>query len=124
MNKKLFFFLFFLFLACILSVSCSNKDKTGSGGNSKIDSKYAGTWIYTGTSSGTAFIVNGDGSLDFGANVTAQIEGSGDTYTVTTTIEGTTYKMQIKFTSETTAEISNVLYPNDPKQYVTKQAQQ
>ncbi len=35
MNKKLFFY---FILVGILSVSCSNKDKTGSGSNTKIDS--------------------------------------------------------------------------------------
>ncbi|OEJ13936.1 hypothetical protein BFL38_04145 [Brachyspira hampsonii] len=123
MNKKLFSILFTLFLAGILSVNCSNKDKTGSGGNAKIDSKYAGTWVYTDSDSSTAFIVNSDGSLVFGQDATTQVEGSGDTYIVTIIIEGTTYKIQIKFTSETAAEISNVLYPEDPKQYVTKQQQ-
>lgn len=48
MNKKLFSILFTLFLVGILSVSCSNKDKTGSdsssNSNGKIDTIYKGDW--------------------------------------------------------------------------------
>ncbi|MEI0796723.1 hypothetical protein R4Q14_00125 [Brachyspira intermedia] len=50
MNKKLFSILFTLFLVGILSVSCSNADKTGSGSNTntdnnvKVDSQYVGDW--------------------------------------------------------------------------------
>ena len=51
MNKKLFSILFTLFLAGILSVSCSNADKTGSNteNNTNTDNdvdntSYVGTW--------------------------------------------------------------------------------
>ena len=46
MNKKLLSILFTLFLVGILSISCSNKDKTGSdsssNGNIKVDTIYTG----------------------------------------------------------------------------------
>ena len=64
MNKRLFSILFTLFLAGVLSVSCSNADKTGSGETKPtgIDSKYAGTWIGGGDLARQKIVINADGS--------------------------------------------------------------
>lgn len=50
MNKKLLTIFLSLFLVGILSVSCSNKDKTGAGDTSTpktIDPKHSGIWEYS-----------------------------------------------------------------------------
>ena len=60
MNKRLFSILFTLFLAGVLSVSCSNKDKTSQ--STGIDSKYAGTWIGGEGLTGQTIVINADGS--------------------------------------------------------------
>ena len=64
MNKRLFSILFTLFLVGVLSVSCSNADKTGSGETKPtgIDSKYAGTWIGGGGLADQTIVINADGS--------------------------------------------------------------
>ena len=88
MNKKLFSILFILFLACILSVSCSNKDKTGSGGNAKVDTTYKGNWYTADDQSNIFMTVKDDGDVSFpgiesmGATG-KKVEGSGSSYTVT-----------------------------------------
>lgn len=56
---------FFLFLAGILSVSCSNKDKTGSCSNAKIDTTYKGNWYISGDSSSVFMAVKDDGDVSF-----------------------------------------------------------
>ncbi|CRF35583.1 hypothetical secreted protein [Brachyspira suanatina] len=87
MNKKLFSILFTLFLVGILSVSCSNKDKTGSGdGNSTA--KYAGDWYTDDSVPELVMKVDSNGNISF-PGIEAQgaaikgIEGSGSSYTVT-----------------------------------------
>lgn len=62
MDKKLLSILFALFIIGVLSVSCSNKDKTSQ--KTGIDSKYAGTWIGGGESlQDQTIIINADGSV-------------------------------------------------------------
>uniref|UniRef100_UPI003F4B0B60 hypothetical protein n=1 Tax=Brachyspira catarrhinii TaxID=2528966 RepID=UPI003F4B0B60 len=92
MNKKLFSILFTLFLAGILSVSCSNKDKTGSdsssNSNGKIDNIYAGDWYTDDAVPDLVMKVDANGNISFptieiqGAAIKG-IEGSGSSYTVT-----------------------------------------
>ena len=117
MNKKLLSILFTLFLAGILSVSCSNTDKTGSGETKPtgIDSKYAGTWIGGGDLTGQTIVINADGSAEnqtAGVNMPASsITKNSDTsytanYTLNpspeVTVKGT---MDIEFTSDTSASV-------------------
>ena len=110
MNKKLFSILFILFLACILSVSCSNKDKTGSGGNVKIDTTYKGNW-YTADSQYLFMTVKDDGDVSF-PGIESQgatgkkVEGSGSSYTVTYSGPGAPdLVLQITFTDSSTGTV-------------------
>ena len=72
MNKKLLLILSTLFLIGLLSVSCSNEDKTGTGGEdttgsrvpTEIAAKYNGTYAAQGNS---AFIVVKEGFFGMGA---------------------------------------------------------
>ena len=103
MSKKISTIFLSLFLIGILSVSCSNKDKTGAGdGNSAVDNskgieQYAATYKSDSqydTSSGKISIyirVNADGSIDMGmdenftigGNMPAStISGSGNNYNI------------------------------------------
>lgn len=90
MNKKLFSILFTLFLVGILSISCSNKDKTGSSSNAKVDSIYAGDWYEKSDQSYTDIVmsISADGSISV-PNIEKQnppskkVEGSGNSYTIT-----------------------------------------
>ncbi|AEM22969.1 hypothetical protein Bint_2363 [Brachyspira intermedia PWS/A] len=52
MNKKILSIIFTLFLAGLLSVSCSNKDTTGTGGNNDNGGASTTTTIPTGTQDG------------------------------------------------------------------------
>ena len=87
MNKKLFSIFLTMFLVGILSVSCSNANKTGSdsSSNAKVDSIYAGDW-WEGTE--LVMKIDGNGNISF-PGIEAQgaaikgIEGSGSSYTVT-----------------------------------------
>lgn len=118
MNKKLLSILFTLFLAGILSVSCSNADKTGSGETKPtgIDSKYAGTWTGGGDLAGQTIVINADGSAqnqDEGVNMPASsiTKNSDTSYTANYTLNpgsGVTVKgtMNIKFTSDTSAKVT------------------
>ena len=71
MNKKLLLILSTLFLIGLLSVSCSNEDKTGTGGEdttgsrvpTEIAAKYNGTYAVQDNS---AFIVVKEGKLGMG----------------------------------------------------------
>lgn len=126
MNKRLFSILFTLFLAGILSVSCSNADKTGSGETKPtgIDSKYAGTWIGGGGLAGQTIVINEDGSAqnqDEGVNMPASsiTKNSDTSYTANYTFNpdtGVTVKgtMNIEFTSDTSANVTGqniITYP-------------
>ena len=81
MNKKLLLILSTIFLIGLLSVSCSNEDKTGTGGEdttgsrvpTKIDAKYNGTYA----AQDRAFIVVKEGF--FGMGETEQQAG-GDNF--------------------------------------------
>ena len=118
MNKKLLSILFTLFLAGILSVSCSNADKTGSGETKPtgIDSKYAGTWIGGEGLAGQTIVINADGSAqnkDEGVNMPASsiTKNSDTSYTANYTLNpntGVTVKgtMDIEFTSDTSATVT------------------
>ena len=116
MNKRLFSILFTLFLAGVLSVSCSNKDKTSQ--STGIDSKYAGTWIGGGGLAGQTIVINADGSASSknqNQNVdipASSITKNSDTsYTANytfnpnteVTVKGT---MNIEFTTDTSANVT------------------
>ena len=115
MNKKLFSILFTLFLIGVLSVSCSNKDKTSQ--PTGIDSKYADKWLISGTGDqkldNTILTINGDGSItdDTGNNIPASqiTKNSNNSYTAITTLSenGSTNKItiNIEFTAETSANL-------------------
>ena len=114
MNKRLFSILFTLFLAGVLSVSCSNKDKTSQ--STGIDSKYAGTWIGGGGLAGQTIVINADGSAK---NQTQNVDipassitkNSDTSYTANytfnpnteVTVKGT---MNIEFTTDTSANVT------------------
>ena len=127
MNKKLLSILFTLFLAGILSVSCSNTDKTGSGETKPtgIDSKYAGTWIGGGDLAGQTIVINADGSAK---NQTQNVDmpassitkNSDTSYTANYTLNpssGVTVKgtMNLEFTSDTSANVTgkNIITSSD-----------
>ena len=127
MNKRLFSILFTLFLAGVLSVSCSNADKTGSGETKPtgIDSKYAGTWIGGGSLDGQTIIINADGSAQSqpeGVDMPASsiTKNSDTSYTANYTLNpntGVTVKgtMNIEFTSDTSANVTGkniITYPD------------
>ena len=118
MNKRLFSILFTLFLVGVLSVSCSNADKTGSGETKPtgIDSKYAGTWIGGGDLARQKIVINADGSAQ---NQTEGIDmpassitkNSDTSYTANYTFNpytGVTVKgtMDIEFTTDTSATVT------------------
>ncbi|WP_096737547.1 hypothetical protein [Brachyspira sp. G79] len=117
MNKKLLSILFTLFLAGILSVSCSNADKTGSGETKPtgIDSKYAGTWIGGGDLVDQTIIINTDGSarnesqnIDMPASSITKNSDTSYTANYTINTDGYTSKgtMNIEFTSDTSANVT------------------
>lgn len=114
MNKRLFSILFTLFLVGVLSVSCSNKDKTSQ--STGIDSKYAGTWIGGGDLAGQTIVINADGSAK---NQTQNVDmpassitkNSDTSYTANYTLNhssGFTVKgtMNLEFTSDTSANVT------------------
>ncbi|MEI0494868.1 hypothetical protein R4J09_05525 [Brachyspira intermedia] len=114
MNKRLFSILFTLFLVGVLSVSCSNKDKTSQ--STGIDSKYAGTWIGGGDLAGQTIVINADGSAK---NQTQNVDmpassitkNSDTSYTANYTLNpssGVTVKgtMNLEFTSDTSANVT------------------
>ena len=113
MNKKLFSILFTLFLIGVLSVSCSNKDKTSQ--PTGIDSKYADKWLISGDQGidNTILTINADGSItdDTGNNIPASqiTKNSNNSYTAITTLSenGSTNKItiNIEFTAETSANL-------------------
>ena len=117
MNKRLFSILFTLFLVGVLSVSCSNADKTGSGETKPtgIDSKYAGTWIGGGDLTGQTIVINADGSAknqtqDVDMPASSITKNSDTSYTANYTFNpytGVTVKgtMNIEFTSDTSASV-------------------
>ena len=117
MNKRLFSILFTLFLVGVLSVSCSNADKTGSGETKPtgIDSKYAGNWIGGGDLAGQTIVINADGSAENqteGINMPASsiTKNSDTSYTANYTLNPSpevTVKgsMNIEFTSDTSADV-------------------
>lgn len=127
MNKRLFSILFTLFLVGVLSVSCSNADKTGSGETKPtgIDSKYAGNWIGGGDLAGQTIVINADGSAENqteGINMPASsiTKNSDTSYTANYTLNpstGVTVKgsMNIEFTSDTSADVkgeNTTTYPD------------
>ena len=114
MNKKLFSILFTLFLIGVLSVSCSNKDKTSQ--STGIDSKYAGTWIGGGDLAGQKIVINADGSaknqtMNIDMPASSITKNSDTSYTANytfnpnteVTVKGT---MNIEFTSDTSANVA------------------
>ena len=114
MNKRLFSILFTLFLVGVLSVSCSNKDKTSQ--STGIDSKYAGTWIGGGDLAGQTIVINADGSAQnqtVGVDMPASsiTKNSDTSYTANytfnpnteVTVKGT---MNIEFTTDTSANVT------------------
>ncbi|WP_297297617.1 hypothetical protein [uncultured Brachyspira sp.] len=141
MNKKLLSILFTLFLAGILSVSCSNADKTGSGETKPtgIDSKYAGNWIGGGDLAGQTIVINADGSAKNqteGVDMPASsiTKNSDTSYTANYTLNpstGVTVKgtMNIEFTTDTSANVKgqNIItdsygtYPQNINGTLTKQ---
>ncbi|MEI0526902.1 hypothetical protein R4K54_13395 [Brachyspira murdochii] len=68
MNKKLLYILFTLFLTGILSVSCSNADKTGA---EETINKYKGTIYHSENNDGRYVSINEDGSITIKVNDTA-----------------------------------------------------
>ena len=106
MNKKLFSILFTLFLIGVLSVSCSNKDKTSQ--PTGIDSKYADKWLISGDQGidNTILTINADGSItdDTGNNIPASqiTKNSNNSYTAITTLSenGSTNKITINIEYE------------------------
>lgn len=118
MNKRLFSILFTLFLVGVLSVSCSNADKTGSGETKPtgIDSKYAGTWIGGGHLTGQTIVINADGSaknqtMNIDMPASSITKNSDTSYTANYTFNpntGVTVKgtMDIEFTSDTSANVT------------------
>ncbi|PTY39096.1 hypothetical protein [Brachyspira hampsonii] len=138
MNKKLFSILFTLFLVGVLSVSCSNKDKTGSGESTEsgkgfgFDQKYAYTWIAEGFDAesglnGQQYTINQDGSMtpQGGSIIPASeiIKNSDSSYTIYgkntdsntgDIISKTT--MNIDFTSDTSAVITIIVENINPSQ--------
>ena len=118
MNKRLFSILFTLFLVGILSVSCSNADKTGSGETKPtgIDSKYAGTWIGGGDLARQKIVINADGSaqnqtMNIDMPASSITKNSDTSYTANYTFNpntGVTVKgtMNIEFTSDTSANVT------------------
>ena len=118
MNKKLLSILFTLFLVGVLSVSCSNADKTGSGETKPtgIDSKYAGTWMGGGDLAGQKIVINADGSaknqtMNIDMPASSITKNSDTSYTANYTLNpstGVTVKgtMNIEFTSDTSANVT------------------
>ncbi|WP_304332577.1 hypothetical protein [Brachyspira innocens] len=117
MNKRLFSILFTLFLVGILSVSCSNADKTGSGETKPTGiGKYAGTWTGGGDLTGQTIVINADGSAQNqteGINMPASsiTKNSDTSYTANYTLNpstGVTVKgtMNIEFTTDTSATVT------------------
>ena len=107
MNKKLFSILSTLFLVGILFVSCSNKDKTGSSSNAKVDVAYAGDW-YEGEQLAMKIDSNGDisvPSLEIGDTTDKKVEGSGNSYTITYTKGTDKIVLQITFTDNNNATV-------------------
>ena len=111
MNKRLFSILFTLFLVGILSVSCSNKDKTGSdsssNSNGKVDTIYAGDW-YEDELLAMKIDSNGDisvPSLEIGDTTDKKVEGSGNSYTITYTKGTDKIVLQITFTDNNNATV-------------------
>ena len=117
MNKRLFSILFTLFLVGVLSVSCSNADKTGSGETKPTGiGKYAGTWTGGGDLDGQTIVINADGSAK---NQTQNVDmpassitkNSDTSYTANytfnpnteVTVKGT---MNIEFTTDTSANVT------------------
>ncbi|MEI0796724.1 hypothetical protein R4Q14_00130 [Brachyspira intermedia] len=86
MNKKLLSILFTLFLVGILSISCSNKDKTGSDSSSNLDASYAGDW-YSINDNSKVMVIDANGNISFpdleGSPATKKVEVSGNSCTVT-----------------------------------------
>lgn len=127
MNKRLFSILFTLFLVGVLSVSCSNADKTGSGETKPtgIDSKYAGTWIGDGDLTGQRIIINTDGSVrnesqNIDMPASSITKNSDTSYTANYTLNpstGVTVKgtMNIEFTTDTSANVTgqNIITDSD-----------
>ena len=125
MNKRLFSILFTLFLAGVLSVSCSNKDKTSQ--PTGIDSKYAGTWIGGGDLTGQTIVINADGSaknqtegVDVDMPASSITKNSDTSYTANYTLNpstGVTVKgtMNIEFTTDTSANVTgkNIITSSD-----------
>ena len=114
MNKRLFSILFTLFLVGVLSVSCSNKDKTSQ--STGIDSKYAGTWIGGGDLARQKIVINADGSaknqtMNIDMPASSITKNSDTSYTANYTLNpstGVTVKgtMNIEFTSDTSANVA------------------
>ncbi|MEI0509959.1 hypothetical protein [Brachyspira intermedia] len=113
MNKRLFSILFTLFLVGVLSVSCSNKDKTSQ--STGIDSKYAGTWIGGGDLAGQTIIINTDGSVrnesqNIDMPASSITKNSDTSYTANYTLNTDEYTskgtMNIEFTSDTSANVT------------------
>ena len=109
MNKKLLSILFTLFLAGILSVSCSNADKTGSGETKPtgIDSKYAGTWIGGGSLAGQTIIINADGSAK---NQTMNIDMPASSITKNSDTSYTANSMNIDMPASSITKNSDTSY--------------
>ena len=117
MNKRLFSILFTLFLVGVLSVSCSNADKTGSGETKPTGiGKYAGTWTGGGDLARQTIVINADGSAKNqteGVDMPASsiTKNSDTSYTANYTFNpntGVTVKgtMDIEFTSDTSANVT------------------
>ena len=126
MNKRLFSILFTLFLVGVLSVSCSNADKTGSGETKPtgIDSKYAGTWIGDGDLKDQTIVINKDGSaqnqtMNIDMPASSITKNSDTSYTANYTLNTDEYTakgtMDIEFTSDTSASVkgkNTITYPS------------
>ena len=122
MNKKLFSILFTLFLAGILSVSCSNADKTGSNteNNTNTDNdvdntSYVGTWYGKNQNNyQVTMVIDANGGIviedieNQGAKFNKNIAGSGNSYTVTyTSVEvDFTIKVVIEFDSDSAGTVT------------------
>ena len=89
MSKKILILV--LFLMSVLTISCSNKDKTGDGGTTQTPegiAKYAGTWTATFDNGMTTYdiIIGTNGIVIIkdtaGERKAENVQGSGNKYTM------------------------------------------
>ena len=89
MNKKLLSLVSVLFLMSVLTVSCSNADKTGSGDNNSGSTtpqgiaKYEGTWQLTDAELTTILTISNSGAVTYIDKTSTNVANKGNkTYEV------------------------------------------